>query len=411
MGRINLALIDNNIRYLENLSGFIMEKYNHRFKLHTFSDIDTFIRYFDGEKPSPEIAVVSNVLYSARLKSLDIGMILVIRDGHGVSYGEQHSGNFDCSLDSGSRLSSSCVGVNGCGGGNSFGGVNYDGAMVLERYVDADSFVGSILKSYADKEGFQDESVSKGIYETKIILVMSPSGGTGRTSVSLGLCPLFSRMVPSVLYLNLDRASFDNPKSDSTNSSGGMSDIIFATKSRREKLPLLLEAFKREYAGGRYSYYPPPVFPMDIDELNAGEIEFLIESIRSLGLFSRVVIDTQSGLSNINKTLLELSDDIFIVVDCSPFGIKKLISLRGHMDRALMDQAKHIYKRICVLLNKANADWHSSDLESQINEQAFRSKVALLPYCEEISDIFSADLLSDVRNDFGRALAEAVKSC
>ncbi|MCL2163444.1 MAG: hypothetical protein FWH55_03410 [Oscillospiraceae bacterium] len=385
MGRLNLTILDNDVRYMENLSSFILENYNHRFNLNSFSDTDAFIKHLEGTAPAPDIVAVSRDNYSSKLKGLDIGMILVICDG--------------------------------------FAGDGYDGLGALERYTDADTFIGGILKHYANKaDSQQSEFISKGLYDTKIILVASPSGGSGKTSVSIGLCSLFSRMTPSVLYFSLDRTRIDNivennPQLSGLNPSsrsGGMSDIILAIKSRREKLPLLLEALKTDFGGYNFSCYNPPIFPMDLDEMNPSEIELLIESIRNLGTFSRVVIDTHSGFSVINKVIMELSDSIFFVMNDNPSEVKKLYTLKEQMDRVYSERAQFIYKRICVLLNEVTPckfGKFSNEQKSLISEQSFGSRIISLPYCEKISGAYSVDLLSDVRYGFASALAEVVQVC
>jgi cellulose biosynthesis protein BcsQ len=367
LGKLNLVILDNDARYMENLAGFIMENYSRRFNLHTFSAIESFMKYIDETKAVPNIVAVSQGLYSKKLKNLDIALILVICDGLGDSY---------------------------------------DGLCALERYSNADSLIGGILKHYADKTESGAEIIPKGDYETKVILITSPSGGAGKTSVSIGLCSLLSRTNPSVLYLNLDRTGIDNITYDLAKHSKGMSDIIFAIKSRLDKLPVLLEAFRKDFNGERFSYYAPPLFPMDLDELSPGEIELLVEKIRSLGIYGKVIIDAQSGFSSANKALMELSDSIIIVINNNKSEVRKLAAMKAQMDRVFGAKAQYIHKRVLVLLNKTGADVQVASVEHQVNDQVFRSKIMSLPQCEEISGSYIAGLLSDITIEFGSALAE-----
>ena len=370
MGRLNLVILDKNVRYLENLSGFILDNYSRRFNLYTYSDIETFLKNMEDTKTTPDIIAVSRDIFSNRLMNFETGLVLVI-----------------------------------CEGGRG----KYEGLDTLDRYTDADSFVSGILKYYAEKNDSGSEQAAKGILDTKVSVVISPSGGSGKTSLSLGLCSLLSRTRPSVLYFNLDRTDPNGKVYDPDCKSGGMSDIIFAIKSRREKLPILLETLKLDFDGERFSYYTPPIFPMDIDELSTDEIEFLLESLRNIGIYSHIIIDTHSGFSLVNKVLMELSDNIFIIINNTATEIKKLINLREQMDRVYKTKSSFMYKRICVLLNKTNKDTYSPEVENYISTQTFRSKIKTLPYSAEIFDLYEANRLSDIKNDFGCALTEVVQ--
>jgi cellulose biosynthesis protein BcsQ len=168
----------------------------------------------------------------------------------------------------------------------------------------------------------------------------------------------------------------------------------------------LLEALKLDFSGERFSYYAPPLFPMDLDELSPGEMEFLVDKIRDLGIFGKVVIDSRSGLSSMNKALIELSDSIIIVINNNESDIRKLTAMKEQMDRVFGAKAQYIHKRVLVLLNKTDSGMYSANTEHKVNDQVFRSKIMSLPLCEEVYGSYSAGRLSDIKNDFGSALAE-----
>jgi len=197
-------------------------------------------------------------------------------------------------------------------------------------------------------------------------------------------------------------------------------------KARPERLGLKLEALRKTVPGLGFFYYEPPVYPMDIDEIQPADIEMLIARLRSAGIYDRIVIDTSNGLSLRNKTLMELADHIFIVAKATAAGQKKLAVLKGQIDKCFADQAVELYKRVHVFLNgvrvagnaggrrrtsaavPSSDDGAGADCATIVNEltSMFSAKVSILPYSEAIGDDCDPQLLSGISHGFGAAIAE-----
>ena len=371
MSRLNLVIADHNTRYMNNLATFILSNYRHRFNVQTFSDRDSLYSTFPELQEKTDVLLLSGDWYA--------------------DWSNKPDGVLTITFDSEPRS------------GHSYG------TITIDRFCGADSLIGNILKIYAEQDGSQYsiESV-RGTSDNKVIIVYAPCGGVGRTSISIGLSAIHTKKRHQTLYLNLDGQSVDEFAFGASESSG-LSEIIFSLKTRPEKLGLKLEALKRVHPHGQFYYYTSPQYPLDLDEIKTAELETLINRLRTLGIFDRILIDVPCGLTVKNKMLLELADSILVVSECSQIGIQKLLAEKKKMDKVFLDQAQYIYKRSTILLNKA--DELNQSLVKIILKQAeevFRSKAFVLPYCEFVSGNYSVEDIVCLKHKFGRALAELV---
>jgi cellulose biosynthesis protein BcsQ len=252
--------------------------------------------------------------------------------------------------------------------------------------------------------------------ENRIIAVISPEGGCGRTSVAIALCSHYSRLRLRALYINLDFMGVES-LAFNCEAGGGLSEIIYTMKSRPERLGIKLEAMGKPSPSHGFFYFAPPLYPMDIDEMQPSDIEVLIAKLRGAGLYDRIVFDTHSGLSLRNKTLVELSDGVFAITTGSEAGKAKLFLMKKQIDRCFGAQAGELYKRFHILVNRLKAGAGNHLHESGANNPfisgvsdeiggAFSAKVSVLPYCAEIIDDYGYEALGGVSNGFGAAVAE-----
>ena len=375
MSRLNLVLADQNTRYMSNLATFILANYRHRFNVQTYTDPDSLYTSFADIQNKTDILLLSEDWYKEWVNRPDGFMMMIL------------------------------------GGGTEDNGIGDGKAVVLNRYSGADSLIGEILKIYAQREGIQDDAEAvRGKHENRVTVLFAPCGGAGRTTIAIGLSTLYARIKYQTLYLNFDWHGVEEFAFEPADPVG-LSEIIFSLKSRPEKLGLKLEALKQTHREGQFFYYPPPQYPLDLDEVKVGELESLINKIRMLGVFDRVLIDAHSGLSEKNKMLLELADSIYMVAECSPVGVQKLLAEKKKIDKVFLEQAQYIYKRSTILLNKADeSNQMLIDTCVRQVEEAFRAKVGVLPYCGVVAEDYSAGGIANLKHGLGRAIADLVNA-
>ena len=370
MSRLKVVIGDDDIRYRDNLAAYFMENYRHRFRLQLFSNQEQFTEYVQSQDTDIDIVLMANEWVESWIHKLDHAMVFILCKGKQIAVKE-----------------------------------GFEAINCIDRYRNADDLVCEILRVYADREGtMADADLGRGRIESKISVFVSSSGGIGRTTVSLGLSALLGRKKRKTLYLNLDRSGVEWFAFDKV-LQAGMSDIVYAIKARPEKLGMKLEAIKQFDERGRFSFYAPVSNPLDVDELSIGELDFFIQKLKNLGVFDDIVIDTHSGISMWNKVLLEIADSIFILSECSETEIGKLIILKEQLDKIFLEQATFIYKRCCLVFNRADPQ-RVFENQRQLNQlsDAFQANMIVLPFCSALTGQYSADIISNLSTDFGTAL-------
>ena len=414
MGKINLAILDSDERYMENLAGFLTSHYRHRFNLSTFTSAETLMKHLG--KANADILLFASDLYGDWLAKAESRLVLMLAGGAGQGAAQgatQGAGQCEALRDEAQRSPPP-----GAARG-------YNDIVRVDRYGGADKLITGILSIYAKNDLLPaDTDGIGGRRENRIVAVLSAEGGCGRTSVSVALCTHYARLKLKALYLCLDLLGAGDFGFESQKD-GGLSDIAYTIKARPDRLGLRLEALGKIAPGHGFFYYSPPVYPMDIDEIQPSDVETLIAKFRGAGLYDRVVIDAQSGLSLRNRALIELSDSVLIIASASASGLKKLLLFKEQIERSCQGQAADLFKRCHILVNRAhgaapaqngiagyNADSGSSaapTVDADEIASIFSAKVSTLKYCGEINDSYNPEALADISGAFGVAMAEIAR--
>ncbi|MCD7859349.1 MAG: hypothetical protein LUH51_04150 [Firmicutes bacterium] len=148
------------------------------------------------------------------------------------------------------------------------------------KFQKADLIYKQILSLYAEKAS---NALGFSAHENKgnVLVFSSPCGGVG-TSVMAAACAVNAAgRNKSVLYINLEKFGsadlyFEGP------GQYGMSDLIFAVKSRKANLPLKLEGCVRQDVR-KVFYYAQARNALDMMEMRTEEILRLISELKLSG--------------------------------------------------------------------------------------------------------------------------------
>lgn len=137
---------------------------------------------------------------------------------------------------------------------------------------------------------------------TTTLLAFSPvSGGCG-SSIMAAACALhFATQGKKTLYLNLERFGSAN-SFFSGEGQFGMSDIIFALKSKKSNFSLKLESCVRQDPRGVF-FVSQSKFALDMLELNSDDLLRLIFELQQVGLYDPIILDFDFAL---DKKMLEV---------------------------------------------------------------------------------------------------------
>lgn len=281
MGKLRVVVADSDMEYVQGLSDYMGSFHSYKFEVRTFTSIDYLIEFLAKKDNKYDILLLSTEFYlrESSFKELEKSALL------------------------------------------SPGNIIQDfGLPVVDKYQHAERIVGCIAGILAEtREG---RAPVPGGRLAKTVAVYSACGGIGKTSVALGCSMQCSKRGLKVFYLNLEMLNsacfltYDKRIS--------LSQILFHAKEKNNNLALKIEASKCIDSKYGIHYFPMVDSPLDIEDMSWEELGFLLETIKTMGLYDFIFIDMTSCFNRINARLLEeCSNTIFLYAQDRNSGIRQ----------------------------------------------------------------------------------------
>ncbi len=267
MAKSRIIIADTDINYILPLQLKFAEDYFEQVDLEIITDRDYFTALFATPQKA-DILVVSETLYDASLLRHDIGSLFLMTE------------RFDSGKTAELRVNQ------------------------IYKYTSIKEIFNEIIgKSPVVSTG------GKGVGQTRVILVYSAGGGTGKTTVSMGIAAALTQNYKKVLYLNTAR----------------LQTFAYALEN---KTPLMGEAVYADLrAGGadlydkikhvirqELFYYLPP-WKAAMLSLGLPECVYatLVESAKASGRYDFIVVDADPVFDEAKAQLLDLADRVLLV--------------------------------------------------------------------------------------------------
>jgi pilus assembly protein CpaE len=189
------------------------------------------------------------------------------------------------------------------------------------------------------------QGLTEGSTSGRIITVVAPKGGTGKTALATNLAVgLAAAGTQRVVLVDLDLQFGDvadalqlRPEStiaDLNGSAGGVSSTSLKA--------LLVKRGENLFA------LPAPANPADWDDITAGEVEEILLVLAAE--FDVVVVDTSAGIAEATLSAVETSTDLLLVCDLSVSSVRGLRKLIDTLDRLEIIKPKRHF-----ILNRADS--------------------------------------------------------
>ena len=179
----------------------------------------------------------------------------------------------------------------------------------------------------------------------RVITVVSPKGGSGRTMIASNLAVALAGTAPAQVALaDLDlqfsdvaSALFLNPEQTIADAARSLSTLDSTT----------LKVFLSPHASGLFVLCGP-LSPAEADDITPDQVSRLIELLSSQ--FHFVVVDTSGGLTEHTLAALEVSTDVVLISDMAVASVRSLRKAVEVLDRLGMSSpARHF------VLNRADS--------------------------------------------------------
>lgn len=188
------------------------------------------------------------------------------------------------------------------------------------KYQRVSRLYKEVIKLYADKAGYMVSFNHS--QDTKIIAVYSPVGGSGKTTVALGLAAKYAMQGENVLFMSMEQLDASTLV-NGTDADGDGITMLLESIEGNSNFDLKLKGLAKKGAHN-ISYIEGFDRIVDYNTITKTEIKEVLERIRKSGEFHTVIVDMGSCLDAIGHVIFEIADNIIIVEKCGEIEDKKM---------------------------------------------------------------------------------------
>lgn len=308
--KIKLAILEKDRSYLTRVVSVFGTKYSDKFEIYSFTDDEVALAMLNASKIDVLLAGDSFDIDVARLPKRCAFAYLV--DSVGIDM------------------------------------INNQRAIC--KFQKADLIYKQILSIYAEKASSITGFKMTGD-EGKVIGFCSASGGVGSSTMAAACAVYLASRNKKVLYLNLEKYGSAD-MFFSGQGQFGMSDIIFALKSKKTNLALKLESCVKKDPSGVYFFSQARV-ALDMIEMNANDTLRLLTELKATGEYDYIVLDMDFGIDKDMLKVYRQAQDIILVGDGSLESNMKierayeaLAILEENADAPLTGRMSFVYNKV-----------------------------------------------------------------
>jgi hypothetical protein len=118
MGKLNLIIMDRDVRYMNNFAVYVMENYRHRFNVEVFTAFDAFVEYMQAHSSQSDIYLADSGLCANLEKMLNAGLLIELLGGSRQSAGASANGALPAPDSAANPNENSASGTDGHSSGN-----------------------------------------------------------------------------------------------------------------------------------------------------------------------------------------------------------------------------------------------------------------------------------------------------
>ena len=307
--KIKLAILDSDINFLNKLVSSFNIKYYDKLEVYSFTDKEIAISTLKTNRID---VMLANISFDVDVDSLPKGLA------------------FAYLIDS--------IDVE-----------NIKQQRAICKYQKYDLIYKQILSVYSEKAEYLG-ATKHGDDSAKVILFCSIGCGAGASTLAAATAKRYAKAHKKTLYLNLEKLGaadiFFKGEGQFT-----MRDIIYAIKSKKTNLYLKLESSVKQDASGVY-FFSQSKRALDMYELSAKEIVYLISELKHMGSYEYIIIDFDFNLNSEILKVYNQANSVVWVGDGSAMSNNKLMRaydavsiLEKDLDIPLLNRIKLIYNR------------------------------------------------------------------
>ncbi len=367
MSKLNVIIVDEDEQYVKSVTSYLSENHHQKIHVTSFTNLEYF-EAFISETHKIDILLVALALYEESLLNKYIDKVIILENG---------------------RVKE-----------------KYHKCNEVNKYQTGDALISSIMNIFAEK----DENIFYGSTKeknTKVISVYSPIGGVGKTCISIATSSACAHRGLEVFYLNLESIS-STPIFFNCDKTENLSHLIYYLRQKNKNLSTKIEGVRCSASVSRHiHYFCPPDSAQEMEDIKVVELKHLISELKALGQYDFVIIDMSSEFSHKNISIIENSDNLFLVLTPNKVEKFRIQSLLREFKILCQKQKVDILEKVTVVINKHEADQSMYSEETNIfNKQ----KTFYLPKTSQLIGFESDERSINMNSPFGQAVTQLLSS-
>lgn len=341
MAKPRVIIADTDIIYIIPLQQKLIEEYFGKIDLEIISERNYYEQFLSSPQKA-DILIISESFYTPEIQKHNIGNIFLMTE----EYAEKQ--------------------------------INAQNVTSIYKYTS----IREVLNVITGKSSASLHILNSVIKKTQIILFYSASGGTGKTTIALGISECLNKSYKRVLYINA--AYLQSFQALLSNTSPIVATDVYTklAMSNRDAY----SAIKSEIRSEGFCYVPPFKAALMSLGIEYAVFERIATSAQKSGDYDYIVIDTDVAFDNDKVRLIDIADKVIIVTKqnrLSAYATKTLVSnING------VGSDKYI-----IICNDFNEDSGNALIASDMaNRFAISDYIEHLPYCDQMS-------VSDLANE------------
>lgn len=219
----------------------------------------------------------------------------------------------------------------------------------LEKYCRADKIYRDLLELYSRQANIHYHNAAITNDKTEIYAFVSAAGGTGTSTVAAAMAHNYARF-ERVLYINLENIG-GSQLVFAEEGKKGMDEIMIALSSRRKALTLKIAGSVSRDKSGVY-FFEEGSNALDIMNLTQENIRELLETIRQMREYDKVILDVGNGLGVKELAAMMYASRIVVVTEDTEIAEKKLVKYIETLQMAEMQKQTDICSKMVLFYNK-----------------------------------------------------------
>lgn len=329
MAKIKIILADLDEKYLAPIEMKFLEELEDEIELEVITEANYFDEYFSQPRTA-DILVVGEELYSLSLQRHNIANLFVLAE-----YVEE-------------------------------GGTEELAITKLFKYTSIKEIYNQVIAA----SGAALSSNSIRAKETKVILVTSASGGTGKTTVAIGVAACLAKSFKKVLYINVEGINAFHYLL-SNNASVPSSVYPEFKKVSSDIFARIKHVIRNE----RFDYLPPFNAAISSLGIQYSMYKELINSAKLSKEYDAIIVDTDAIFNEIKAEFIMMADKVIMVLNQSKASVFSMNMLAKNMNCNDGDKFHFICNNYDM--NKDNA----------LTNEAFKPMFVVTEYVEHIENI------------------------